>query len=433
MKCEAKSTKTRALKAIRNGFWKQAIEEYYRNPDSLADPLAANDFAVALHQSGRSEEAFQLLDKTGDDQELPALPLLNRYYLQKALEVKAGFDIKLEHADHDGLPCPETAPMVSVLVRTYNRPDLLSEALQSLAKQTFRDFETIVVNDGGDPAAKEVAKSFGLRNVRYYYAPHQGNPAALNRALEMAHGKYVTILDDDDIFYPNHLQVHLDYLETEGAAEIACSKIYKMRIADDYEDCRLRWEQYQVRGEKFHLEPRSKANYLIFSVIKRECFNKVGRFFENIMEEDPEMWLRLTNNFSVHQIDEVTGEYRERPKSLQKYRKRVFYTNLVRMMNGWLILASEPANPDISKSYMSMFEKMGDIFSKDKELACLIDLRDLWTMRKPYAWLLEQAEWLKKIDEPDMAMEFIKSAARLAPYQPRVWKRMLRTAKLAKK
>ncbi len=432
MKGEAKSTKTRALEAIRNGFWKQAVEEYYRNPDALSDPLAANDFAVALHQSGRSEEALQTLDNLGDDHEIPLLPFLNRYYLQKALEVKAGFDIKLEHADHDGLPCPETAPMVSVLVRTYNRPDLLAEALQSLAKQTFRDFETIVVNDGGDPAAEEVVKSSGLNNVRYYYAPHQGNPAALNRALEMAHGKYVTVLDDDDILYPNHIKIHLDYLEKEGAADIACSKINKMReVSGDVIENNA-WVPSEIRGEKFFSEQKSRANYFIFSVIKRECFKKAGKFFENIMSEDTEMGLRLSNNFSVHQINEITGEYREGEKSFQKYRKRIYYSNLVWMMNGRLVLASGPSNPAVSKGYQRLCERIGRLIMEEKKLIYLIDLRELWTMRKPYAWLLKQADWLKKIEEPVLAMEFIKTAARLAPYEYRVWKKMYKTRKLLK-
>ncbi|MFO8056989.1 MAG: glycosyltransferase [bacterium] len=414
---------------MRRGDWESAVNEYRRSEGGESDPLAANDFAVALHLSGRSEEALEILNRLGDDNDLPVLPILNRYYLSRALEAKAAFDIKLEHKDHDGMSCPDTPPLVSVLVRTYNRPDLLKDALQSLAEQTFRDFETIVVNDGGEPTAEEIVNSSRLSNIRYFYAPHQGNPAALNRALEMAHGKYVTILDDDDIFYSAHLKVHVEYLEKKGTEEIACSKINKMKIPEENTDSLIKWEPYKVRGKESNLGSLSKENYLTFSLIKRECYIKAGRLFENIMAEDLEMWLRLTAEFAFHQIDKITGEIRERPKTTSTYKAKTYYGNLVRMMHGRLILASEPANQEIAAGYKRLMLKLGKLMQREPELIHVIELSDLWTMRKPYAWLLEQAEWLKKIEEPDLAMEFIKTAARLAPYQFRVWKRMYKTRK----
>ncbi len=436
MNSETEETRRRALSFMREGAWEKAVEEYLRTPDALAGPLSANDYAVALHQAGRREEALDVLNNLGKDDELPLLPFLNLYYMREAVRVRSSVDARIKHQDHDGRPCPANPPMFSVLVRTYNRPKLLAEALQSLARQTFKDFETIVVNDGGDPSAKEVVFSSGIKDIRYFHAPHQGNAAVLNRALEMAHGKYVTILDDDDIFYPDHLEVHVNYLESPGAAPIAFPKTVRVKVLEDGNARTIDKNDKTVRGQDFDRETLFSKNYMTpMCVVAMDCYLREGFFREElIIGEDWEMWLRLSKTFEVHHIDRVTGEHREREKgdnlTVQKLKHRPYYNNTIRMTHAGLVLATEPRDPSVSAGYQKVINAIKRAFVKKTGLINCLELADLWTMRKPYAWLLEQAEWLKKINEPALAMDFIKAAARIAPYQPRVWKRMYRTKKL---
>lgn len=96
------------------------------------------------------------------------------------------------------------APMFSVILTTYNRPQLLRDALESLRQQSVHDFEVIVVNDHGEPVEHLLDPApFALTYLRQ--GRNQGLSAARNAGLKLAGGRYVTYLDDDDLYLPHHL------------------------------------------------------------------------------------------------------------------------------------------------------------------------------------------------------------------------------------
>lgn len=96
-------------------------------------------------------------------------------------------------------------PMISVLIATYQCRELLPRALESLRNQTFKDFEVIIINDGGVDVG-DIVKEYGL-NYHYISLPINKNlPNALNEGLKIAKGKYYTRLDQDDEMLPNGLQ-----------------------------------------------------------------------------------------------------------------------------------------------------------------------------------------------------------------------------------
>lgn len=98
-------------------------------------------------------------------------------------------------------------PLISVVVRTVNRPQTLTLALTSLANQTWESFEAVVVCDGG-PDMRSVLEPFTTYfKIRYVHNDQpQGRSEALNTGVKHCEGRYVTYLDDDDIVYPTHLE-----------------------------------------------------------------------------------------------------------------------------------------------------------------------------------------------------------------------------------
>jgi len=122
-------------------------------------------------------------------------------------------------------------PKVSVVISTYNRPEMLRRALESVAKQTFRDFEVVVVDDGSDTAGDVCADfvdefpitAMNLQeNTGYQCVPK-------NVGIEYARGSYIAYLDDDNEFDPHHLQVLVDEIEKMG-----CEAVYsRWRYAGD--------------------------------------------------------------------------------------------------------------------------------------------------------------------------------------------------------
>ena len=105
--------------------------------------------------------------------------------------------------------------LVSIIVRTKDRPKLLKRALQSIVVQTYRPVEVVLVNDGGCDLDIEELKGI-LDDIALNYIrleKNTGRAHAGNVGIEKAKGHYIGFLDDDDEFYPEHLVTLVSFLE----------------------------------------------------------------------------------------------------------------------------------------------------------------------------------------------------------------------------
>lgn len=100
-------------------------------------------------------------------------------------------------------------PKVSVIVANYNNARYLRDCLQSIAEQSFADFECIVVDDGSTDGSAKIIRRFARRDQRFVpvFQENRGVSAARNRGLDMALGEYVAFLDSDDCFCPDAIGV----------------------------------------------------------------------------------------------------------------------------------------------------------------------------------------------------------------------------------
>ena len=119
-------------------------------------------------------------------------------------------------------------PLVSVLLPTYNRRRYLPQALKSIVRQTYRNLEIFVVNDGGEDVSGIVQSFNDPRIVFINRHENRGKPYSLNEALARARGKYVAYLDDDDLYYPCHVATLVDVLERQTDCQVAYSDLYKV-------------------------------------------------------------------------------------------------------------------------------------------------------------------------------------------------------------
>ena len=100
-------------------------------------------------------------------------------------------------------------PFFTVIICTYNRANLLPRALDSLLKQTYRNFEVLLVDDGSTDDTSAIVKKYFSSQIplRYIYHKNRGLPLSRNAGILAAAGKFITFLDSDDEYAPNHLEI----------------------------------------------------------------------------------------------------------------------------------------------------------------------------------------------------------------------------------
>jgi spore maturation protein CgeB len=205
-------------------------------------------------------------------------------------------------------------PLVSVIVPTYNRPDFLDEALNSIQRQTYKDFEVIVINDGGEDILSVITPYNADYKIVYIKLKKRKGPStARNAGLKMAKGKYIAYLDDDDIYYCNHLETLVGFLEKSGN---------KVAYSDSYQVFQ-RWDgnKYVITskrpayGEDFDRQRLLVMNYIpILNIVHRkDCLEEVGLFDEGLeTHEDWDLWIRMSQRHDFQHIKYVTAEFRTR-------------------------------------------------------------------------------------------------------------------------
>lgn len=109
------------------------------------------------------------------------------------------------------------APFFSIIIPTFNRSQRLLVAVQSVQQQTFKDFEIVVVDDGGSDDSKEMLRQLNDPRIKYLRQENAGPSAARNTGIAAAIGKYFLFLDSDDSLTPGVLQAHHHALLANGA------------------------------------------------------------------------------------------------------------------------------------------------------------------------------------------------------------------------
>lgn len=207
-------------------------------------------------------------------------------------------------------------PQVSIIVRTYNRPERLRECLQSLVRQTYPSFETVVVNDAGVEVDSILSDELGVlpfQSIRN--ASNMGRTAALNIGLEAARGTYIGFLDDDDAVYPDHIQTLMEAALSNNRP-VVYSDVLNVTFQQDAQTGEWkRIKEQLVYSFDFEADNFLLANYIPINclLIRKDCFDAVGPFDESLtIYEDWEFLIRLSRKFPFHHIARITGEYRRR-------------------------------------------------------------------------------------------------------------------------
>ena len=127
--------------------------------------------------------------------------------------------------------------MVSVIIPVFNNSLTLTETLSSVQKQTYQDWECILVDDCSSDNSDEIIQQWVRNDQRFIYLNHttnKGVSVARNTALRLAKGEFIQFLDSDDVIAPNKLEQHVGFLEANDAIDLVYSDFFTFQKNIDF-------------------------------------------------------------------------------------------------------------------------------------------------------------------------------------------------------
>lgn len=200
--------------------------------------------------------------------------------------------------------------LVSVVITTYNRKQLLLETLNSVKSQSWKALEIVVVDDGSGERTftDDEAKSLG---IRYFYITNSGQSAARNYGVAQAQGKYVAFLDDDDLWLPHRIERQMAEI-MRGAKWVACDCTYF------HHDTKNDYDRHSLiippaSGKVFLSLLRGCFIASPTVLVEKQLIVDCGGFIEDRRArygEDWFMWLQIAAREPLMFINETMARYR---------------------------------------------------------------------------------------------------------------------------
>ena len=229
--------------------------------------------------------------------------------------------------------------LVSIIVRTCGRPNVLRETLISLRNQSYKNIEIVIVEDGKNVSEKMIKEEFKDLNILYKATgEHVGRSKVGNIAMGLAHGEYLNFLDDDDLFYYNHVEtlvreaVNNDYdMVYDTAFETAISVESKDPYIYDIAYIAV------VHSGLFSRMRLYTSNVFPIQTVmfKKKVFEECGGFDENMDAlEDWDLWIKYSLKYDYHYVRTTTSVYRTPVNpDLSKERQKFIDSYLYYMMD----------------------------------------------------------------------------------------------------
>jgi len=211
---------------------------------------------------------------------------------------------------------------ISVVITTFNRPECLDTAIQSVVAQTRPPDEIIVVDEGESAPTRAVVDKYP--GVRYVWKEDDGPSGARNAGLALASGDLINFLDDDDWFLPRKLEIQAALFESHPEADVVYCRLRKVTPDQQF----LGEYLTNHRPPKDFLLSLLRENFILThsALVRRKSLKAVGGFDpDRDSSEEYEGWIRMAlagANFLF--CDEVLGAVRVSPGSLSSNRYSMF-------------------------------------------------------------------------------------------------------------
>ena len=200
--------------------------------------------------------------------------------------------------------------LVSVIIPTHNRADLLPRAIESVLKQTYTNFEIIIVSDGSTDNTEAVVKKYSENDYRVKYigyTPARGGNVARNTGIEASKGEYVAFLDDDDEWLPEKLQRQVDLLDSDDSVGLVYTGVHIIYVNEKV-------EYNSMSKERGDLKKRILIDNCVGTtstvVLRKSILQKSGMFDVKLKAlQDFDLWIRIAQHSKVDVVSQPMINY----------------------------------------------------------------------------------------------------------------------------
>jgi len=202
--------------------------------------------------------------------------------------------------------------LVSVIMPTRNRVNIIPYAISSVLNQKYKNLELIIVNDGGIDL-EETIKKFSDNRIKYIFnEKSKGKSYANNIGLSHAKGEIIAYLDDDDLWYPNHLSQTVKFLTKFDSREMVYTDYVNVDAIIEVNGNQIPKRKEVVLQQEFRENPIDNMNFIPnFSVVHyKKLLAKTGEFDEKLKYyEDWDLFRRFSKKTHFVHVPYITGEY----------------------------------------------------------------------------------------------------------------------------
>ncbi|UYP48021.1 hypothetical protein NEF87_004306 [Candidatus Lokiarchaeum ossiferum] len=208
---------------------------------------------------------------------------------------------------------------VSVIIPTYNRGNLIHKTIKSVLRQTHKNLELIIVDDGSTDNTPLLINNLKKRDsrIKYYYIENSGGPSRpKNYGIKKSVGSIIAFLDHDDIWKPNKLEMQIPLLSNSKIGLVSCDAIgidhfrKKKKI--------MRTKLFNEMLPKLLFENTIQSSSSV--IISRKIINIIGLFDEKLkITDDKDFWIRIARKgFQFVKVNEVLFKYDIHENNLSK-------------------------------------------------------------------------------------------------------------------
>jgi glycosyltransferase involved in cell wall biosynthesis len=210
-------------------------------------------------------------------------------------------------------------PLVSVTIPSYNHGKYIKECIQSVLDQTFQDFEIIITDDCSSDNSVEVIESIDDPRIKLFkHTKNLGACIAANNSILHSNGKYIAMLSSDDAWYPEKLEVQVEYLENNPDKAAVFGKVDWID-----ESSNIIADLTFPTASLFEAENRTRFQWIRHfflsgnclchpcSLVRRECYSKIGMLNPSFASlPDLDLWIRICLGYDIWILDQRLIKFR---------------------------------------------------------------------------------------------------------------------------